>query len=247
MPLPLIEPPPVVCPVIWLKISCGPEKRAWLARLSMTMPVTGAFEPARSASCSEPRMTGLVQPAADVRADRDRPGQVEDLAARSGATRCRPARRSEAARTTAHSAARSTSGPPPIGAKRAWARPTICAVARRDRAHGGLVAVDDRGDADVDRLRGEDQPGAAETADLEVERCRCDCPSTHNRRGRWPSRRGRARARRGRALRAAWPASCAWTSGREPLRPETIALPPAKLRLVGASAQPSPERVRTAA
>ena len=43
------------------------------------------------------------------------------------------------------------------------------------------------------------------------------------------------------------PASCAWTSGREPLRPDTVAVPPAKLRLVGASAQPSPERVSTAA
>ena len=33
-------PPPTVWPAIWLKISCGPEKRAWLATWSMTMPVT---------------------------------------------------------------------------------------------------------------------------------------------------------------------------------------------------------------
>ncbi len=39
----------------------------------------------------------------------------------------------------------------------------------------------------------------------------------------------------------------AWTSGREPLSPETVAVPPAKLKLVGASAQPSPARVSTAA
>ena len=43
------------------------------------------------------------------------------------------------------------------------------------------------------------------------------------------------------------PPSCAWTSGAEPLRPDRVALPPAKLKLVGASAQPSPERVNTAA
>ena len=45
----------------------------------------------------------------------------------------------------------------------------------------------------------------------------------------------------------AWQPSCAWISGAEPLRPDTVALPPAKRMLVGASAQPSPERVNTAA
>ncbi len=43
------------------------------------------------------------------------------------------------------------------------------------------------------------------------------------------------------------PWTSAWTSGRDPLRPATVAVPPAKLSRVGASCQPSPERVSTAA
>src|SRR5205823_4994038 len=43
------------------------------------------------------------------------------------------------------------------------------AVARGDRAHRGLVAIDDRGDGDVDRLRGEHKPSAAQAVDLEIE------------------------------------------------------------------------------
>ena len=43
------------------------------------------------------------------------------------------------------------------------------AVARGDRAQTRLPAVDDCGDADVDRLGREDQAGAAQAADLEIE------------------------------------------------------------------------------
>jgi hypothetical protein len=41
--------------------------------------------------------------------------------------------------------------------------------------------------------------------------------------------------------------SCAWTSGRDPLRPESTARPPEKEMLVGESSHPSPDRVSTAA
>src|SRR6185503_9577628 len=47
--------------------------------------------------------------------------------------------------------------------------PDDCAVARCNRPKSGLVSVDDRGDADVDRLRSENETGAAEAVNLEIE------------------------------------------------------------------------------
>ena len=121
------------------------------------------------------------------------------------------------------------------------------AVAGGDGAKRGLVAADDRRDADVDRLGRQHQAGPAQAADLEVEAAAAvalpriiDPPGRRAAEVRGP---GQKRS----STSSGMPWSCAWTSGREPLRPETVAVPPAKLRLVGASAQPSPERVSTAA
>ena len=74
-------PPPVVRPAIRVKISCGPEKRACGCSWSMTMPVTALSSRAvlRSQRAADRRVD---QPAADVGADRDGPGQVEHLGPR---------------------------------------------------------------------------------------------------------------------------------------------------------------------
>ena len=114
------------------------------------------------------------------------------------------------------------------------------AVACGDRAQARLVAVDHRGDGDVDRLGREHQAGAAEAADLEVEPAAAVALPRIIERGRSPNRTGRGCGQKRSSTSSGMPPSWAWTSGAEPLRPETVALPPAKLMLVGASAQPSP-------
>ena len=95
------------------------------------------------------------------------------------------------------------------------------AVADRDRAHRGVAVVDDRGDADVDRPRGQHQAGAAKPAHLEVEPAAAIARPGIIEPARGRAREVEARARRCRGLRAAWRCNWAWTSGREPLRPET--------------------------
>jgi len=129
-------PPPVVWPLIWLKISCGPEK------------------------CGETP--------ADIGADRERARHVEHFAAGQppqGVGRADVAQLREQGRI--HQLGHQRAGP-----KRGEARLGAAddrAAAGGDRAQPGLVAADDRRDRDVDRLRGENQPGAAEAMDLEIE------------------------------------------------------------------------------
>ena len=212
----------------------------------MTMPVTAlssrAFcvlsEPRMTGSASRPPMSAPIASGPDMSIT-SLPGQPPQGVGRAGVAQLREQRR-------VHQL-----GDQRAAAHRREARLRAAddrAVAGRDRAQRRLVAVDDRRDADVDRLRREHQPGAAEAADLEVERGRCGCPSTHNRAGRSPSRdRSRLGQNEVEHFERHAPGPGRGLRAREPLRPETVAVPPAKLRLVGASAQPSPERVSTAA
>ena len=107
------------------------------------------------------------QAAADVGADRHRARQVEHLDPRQppqGVGRPGIAKLREHRRVHQRGDHR-----PAAQRREARLRPADrLAVADRDRAHRRIVARQHRGKADVDRLRRQHQPGAAEPADLEV-------------------------------------------------------------------------------
>ena len=120
--------------------------------------------------------------------------------------------------------------------------------AHRHRAHRRVGAVEPGVDADVDRTRRQHQAGAGEAADAQIGLA-----------GRRRVRRGRTVADQARGDAAeAEPRpghvehgqrhrlQRASTSVRSPNRPARLALPPAKVKRVGASRQPSSVRVSTA-
>ena len=78
VPLPSIAPPPVVVPARRLKISRDPLNRPSACSCSITMPVTALSSRALLVR-TEPADRRVDEPAADVGADRDRAGEVEDF------------------------------------------------------------------------------------------------------------------------------------------------------------------------
>ena len=166
-PLPVMDPPPAVFPEIWLKISCGPEKRASAASWSMTMPVTWLSSRAFWV-LSDPRITGLAS----------RPPMSAPTASGPDMSMTSlPVRRHKRIGGPGIAQLREQRRIHQLGDQRAIAErrearlgaPDDRTVARGHCPKRRLVAVDDRGNADVDRLRGEHEAGAAEAADLEVE------------------------------------------------------------------------------
>ena len=132
------------------------------------MPVTALSIRAPSA-LSEPRICGIDQPPADVGADRDRAATGRTPRPPTGATTCRPARRSAAASSIG---AFISCGDDRARPKRREARLRPAdglAVADRDRAHRGAALPSSTAfTPDVDRLRREHQPGPAQAADPQV-------------------------------------------------------------------------------
>ncbi len=166
VPVPEIAPPPLVVPARRRKISRDPLNRPSACSCSISVPVTGLSR--RALLRSDRAADGRVdQPPADVGADRDRAGQVEDFRSRQAPERvgrAGVAKLGEQGRVEqlGHEIAAADR-------REARLRPADgLPAADRDGAHRGLVPCDDRGETDVDRLRREDQASAAQAADLEV-------------------------------------------------------------------------------
>ena len=126
-----------------------------------------AFDP--RALCLERSADHRVdQPAADVGADRDRPRQVEQFDPRQAPQRVDRPRIAELHPHRRIDQGRRVSAPPPSGAKRACARPmvlpSLTATARSAAFDPSSIAAM----PDVDRLRRQHQPGAAEVAHAQV-------------------------------------------------------------------------------
>ena len=164
-------PPPSVRPRKLVILSSEPPNRPTDSRLSITMPVT-ALSSRAPAVRTEPLITGLLklpEMSAPIAAGPDRssnsiPVSRHKRVGRAVIADLRLHRRPR--QPLAEAARPADPGHPPL---RPADRP---ALARRDRAEGGVAAREARIDADIDRPRGQHQPRPGQPAHAQVHLAR---------------------------------------------------------------------------